>query len=66
MAPSTTELLLILGIIILLSLMVSPTYYFAKKKNLRVGWNIFWTLLFGPLWWIVMFFRKNNDVEKSI
>ncbi len=58
--PSSTELLLILGIVIILVIMVSPTYYLAKKKNLRIGWNIFWNIIFGPLWWFVMIFRKNN------
>ena len=44
-SPGSTELFLILGIIVILLLMVSPTYYLAKKKNLSIGWNIFWTIM---------------------
>jgi len=56
--PGTAELIVILTILLLVS---GPTYFLAKKKNFSIGWNIFWTFIFGPLWWIVMIVRKNKE-----
>jgi len=55
--PEISELLFIFITIIVL---FGPTYYLSKKKNLSLGWNMLWTMIFGPLWWIVLLLRKKK------
>lgn len=57
--PSISELIIIFFMILII---FGPTYYFSKRKNLSLGWNIFWTVLFGPLWWIVLLIRKKKEL----
>jgi len=57
--PGTTELFTIFAIIIVF---FGPTYYLSKRKNLSLGWNLLWTMIFGPLWWIVLLLRKTKQV----
>ena len=56
---STTELFTVFGIIIIA---FGPTYYLTKRKNLSLGWNLLWTMVFGPLWWIVLLIRKVKEI----
>jgi len=57
-APST-----ILIIFVALFILLYPSYHYSKKKNLSIFWNLFWTLIFGPLWWIVLILRKKKDYQ---
>lgn len=57
------ELTTTLAIIAVLFILLYPSYHYAKKKNLSIFWSLFWTLIFGPLWWIVLIFRKKRDYQ---
>lgn len=53
----------LLIIVAILFILLYPSYHYAKKKNLSIFWNLFWTLIFGPLWWIVLMIRKKKEFQ---
>ena len=61
--PSGFELFIL--ILMIFGLFYIP-YNLAKKKNLSIGWNIFWTILFGPFWIVVLLLRKKKDISEDI
>jgi len=55
--PGGMEVLVLVGILLIFCI---PSYLLAKNKGLNVGRAIFWTVIFGPFWWIVLLLQKKK------